>query len=516
MGPESKGFFLAGQYRGCKALGYFYNVERKCCFRLKNKVLTPVLTIIQRSPWELAIIDFRKISVTVWRNANRENFVQKLGMLAVANIVVAAINFIQGIWVARWVGPEVYGMAALLMSFPNLIKGVFDSRSSDATVKFAGDSLGRGDLKQALAVCKVGYAIDLLVASLTVAALVVVADYAADKIVGDASVGNLMLVYGLALIPQSLMGTSNAILATLGRFSLMSAIGIATGLIRFALVMGLLLGGWQLRGLIWANATAATVDGVVHAWIALVVARRTWGGSILTAPLKNLAGMRRQISRFLAYNDLSALINLIPSQLDVIVLGYFRGPTEVGYYKLSKSVANVVGYLNGPITAVTYPELARLWGLDSRIAFLQKVKQLALWIGLPLGSVFLIAASITPVVLPLLVGEEYLPAVLSAQLMLIGSALVLCFFWLRPVFLAQGLVQQWFYLTSPVSILFGILYPLVVFMWGYLGSALWMLTLYISATGVAGIWLWRHNKNATNTGRESLFKRGAKIRHAGH
>lgn len=418
-------------------------------------------------------------------------FVRNVGVLTVANIVGAALAVVQGILVARWLGPELYGVTALVMTYPSLVYAFFDARSVSASVKYLNEYHARGERDRALAMCQLGYTVDLAVACLTFVVLMLTARWAARSIAHDPALAGLMVLYGAALIPRALVGTSDAILVTLGRFSVIASIEMAAGLLRVILVIGLMLAGWQVAGVIWANAVAATATGLLYGAFAWVSIRHSWGASILQGRPKALKGRRKEIFSFLAYNDLTALIGMIPRQLDALLLGYFRNPTEVGYYKLAKSISNVAGYLLGPLKSVTYGELTRLWGRGQKRAFSKKVKKVALWIGLPLGLLFLLGAGSISMVLPLLVGEIYIPAVGAAQLLFIGSAVSLAFFWQRLIFMAQGHVRQLFALNGSVTVIFGLLYPFVIREWGYMGAAAWMLALNIVGTGCSGFWLWK-------------------------
>jgi O-antigen/teichoic acid export membrane protein len=418
-------------------------------------------------------------------------FVRNVGVLTGANFVRAALTVVQGIIVARWLGPELYGVTALVMTFPNLVYGFFDARSLSASVKYLNEYHARGEHDRALAMCQLGYGVDMAVSCLTFVVLMFTADWAARTIAHHPAVAGLMVLYGAALIPRALVGTSNAILVTLGRFPLIASIEMAASFLRVVLVIGLVLAGWQVAGVIWANAVAATATGLLYGVLAWTLIRQAWGGSIFQGSLRTLKGRRREIFSFLAYNDLTALIGMIPRQLDAVLLGYFRNPTDVGYYKLAKSISNFSGYLLGPLKSVTYGELTRLWGLGQKHAFARKVRKVALWIGLPLGLLVLLGAGLMSFALPLLVGEVYIPAIAATQLLFIGSAISLAFFWLRLIYLAQGHVRQLFSLNCSVTIIFGLIYPFVIQEWGYMGASAWMLALNVVGTGCSGFWLWK-------------------------
>jgi O-antigen/teichoic acid export membrane protein len=381
-------------------------------------------------------------------------------------------------------------MASLVMSIPLIIFGVFDARSGAASVKYLSEYHARGDFSCALAVCKLGFAIDLVIAIVTFVVLLFTARWAAQNIVHNPSAADLVLLYGAALIPRSLAGTSNAVLATLQRFPLIAFIEILNNSVRLALVLVFLFYGWQVAGVVVANALVSVASGFLYGACAWLFAGRAWGGQIIHAPISTLAANRQQIFTFLGYNELNALIGVVPRQLDAVLLGYFRTPTEVGYYKLAKSLASIVGYVTQPLRAVTYAELARLWGAGRRRGVSEEIRKLAMSIGVPTGLVVSIGVFFMPFAVTLLAGELYNPAVATAQLLFIASIVSLVFFWIRPVYFARGYIKQWVTISSAATIAFALIYPLIVSEWGYVGAGAWSLGLNLATTGSAAIWLW--------------------------
>src|SRR5574342_174913 len=87
-------------------------------------------------------------------------FVHDVGVLVVANCAGAGLSLIQGILVARWLGPEQYGIAALVMNYPSLVYTFFDARSVEASVKYLNEFHAGGEPNRVLAMCKLGYVVD--------------------------------------------------------------------------------------------------------------------------------------------------------------------------------------------------------------------------------------------------------------------------------------------------------------------------------------------------------------------
>jgi O-antigen/teichoic acid export membrane protein len=412
-------------------------------------------------------------------------FVRDVSVLMAANCVKAALNFVQSILVARWLGPELYGVAALVMVYPGIMHTFFDARSSEASVKYMTQFHAAGEARKVLTMCKLGYVLDLIIASLSFLAVSVTASWAAQQIVGRPDAVGLIVISAAAFLPGALVGSSSAVLTMLGRFPLVAWIEVIIMSIRVGLVLGLVFTGWQVTGIVWGNVLATTASGLIYGIIAWVLVSRTWGASPLTASLRNLRGCRREIVRFLAYNELSALVGIIPKQLDLVLLGYFRNPLEVGYYKLARNLASLVTYLVGPLQKVAYPKLIRMLGANDTLLLRKKVRSLALHVGAPLGLTVLASVLIVPFVLVRAVGDIYAPAILAAQLLIAGSAVWLTFFWLRPLYMAQGNIRQWLKCNSVVAGLSLVAFLTIIPVWGYVGLSALQVGIQIFGHGMA-------------------------------
>jgi O-antigen/teichoic acid export membrane protein len=443
---------------------------------------------------------------SVWqtlRTKARSRFARNVGVLTLANFVSAVLSFVQSILVARWLGPELYGVAALVMSFPNLIYTFFDTRSADASVKYLSEFYARGEQRQALAMCKLGYLVDLTIAIAAFVVVVVTAPWAAQHIAHRPEMAWSIVVFATAFIPRALVNNSSAVLVTLGRFPLIAMLNILTIVLRTFLVLVLVLAGWQVAGVIWGNTIGIAAAGIAYGVVAYRLTYHTWGISWLRGRWQDLQNYRRSIIMFLVYSNLNALLGMIPKQLDIVLLGYFRDPLEVGYYKLARNLSNVATYLAGPLQSVTYPELARLWGLGELGGFRRRVRQLAWQVGVPIALVVFASSLIIPFVLPFAVGNAYEPAVFATQILLAGSAIWLGFFWLRPLYFSLGKVAHWVVAIGAYSIVFVLVALLVTPQWGYIGMAMSLVLVSTCFHLILGF-TWSRAAYATKDSRSSI------------
>src|SRR5262249_10483837 len=120
----------------------------------------------------------------------------------------------------------------------------------------------------------------------------------------------LIVIYGATFVARALVGTSYAVLATLGRFSLIAWMDSLLTALRMMLVLGLVLTGWQVAGVIWGNVIASAATGLLYGCTAWSQMYHAWSAVPLQGSWQALKGRRREIFGFLLYNDLNALLDV--------------------------------------------------------------------------------------------------------------------------------------------------------------------------------------------------------------
>jgi len=261
--------------------------------------------------------------------AQRSRFLQDVGILSTSSAGEAVLSLAQSILIARWLGPESFGVALLVMSYPSLLFAFFDARSSAATVKFVTEFSKKGEPNRALAVCKLGYTVDLVVALATFLITLLTVSWAETYIVKQPGTASLMIIYSIGFLPRALSGTSRAVLAVLRQFKTLAIVNLTTTLMRVSLTLALVFTGWGVSGVVWGNFFGMILLGLTLGILASSLMRKTWNASWIKTPWVHLKGEKREIFRFLLFTDLSVLTALLVKQADTVLLGYFRLPVEV-------------------------------------------------------------------------------------------------------------------------------------------------------------------------------------------
>jgi O-antigen/teichoic acid export membrane protein len=176
--------------------------------------------------------------------------------------------------------------------------------------------------------------------------------------------------------------------------------------------------------------------------VAARVSHRAWGGPWLGARVADIGEERRGLVRFLAWTNLGSLVGLLGKEADALVLGLARGATDVGYYRFARSAAAVAGSLVGPLQSVAYRRFAALHGAGDREGIGRAARRASMRAAIPLGLLMLAALPFVPFAVRLVGGDAYRPAAGAAQVLLVGAALWMCFFWIRPLLLTLGDVRE--------------------------------------------------------------------------
>jgi O-antigen/teichoic acid export membrane protein len=211
---------------------------------------------------------------------------------------------------------------------------------------------------------------------------------------------------------------------------------------------------------------------------ALRVATRRWGSGWWRAPLGMLRGEARQLVRFAVSTNVSATINLVNKDSELLWVSALRSPTEAGYYKLALALANVAQLPVNPLPQATYPELSREVARKNWHNVGYVLRQ-----GSRLAFTYTAAAALFLLLFgrPLIqyvYDPEFLPAFPALLILLAGFLVANTFYWNRTALLALGLPD----FPAKVNLvaaglkIVGIL--LLVPLFGYLGSAALLAGFY--------------------------------------
>jgi O-antigen/teichoic acid export membrane protein len=319
----------------------------------------------------------------------------------VTNIVIQACTLIQGILVARLLGPVGRGQFAAAILWPSLFAAMGGMGVGVALARRAGRAT---DLAR---VIRTGLVLTLLTGTVVMALCALAIPWllpGADTIVRNAAYVFLPFIVfhhvSLALI---------AIDQGAGWFSQMNWTRLIVNPVYLVLVIGLWLAG--IRDVFWFVVSLLIAGGAV----ALVRVGLALWYAPLPGPTEPVKSVFREALPF----GFAGLLNPLAASADKALLLYLLGTAQLGFYTVALTAASVVNSLAGAAGTVSFGMSAQVKdreGFD-RVA---RMFRFTAWTWLLTG---LGVAVIIPIVLPLLYGAVFGPAIWPAILLIPAAAL---------------------------------------------------------------------------------------------
>ena len=405
--------------------------------------------------------------------------VKNSGYLFSATGAAAALSMLQSILVARLLGVTDFGILATITLFTSVVNKFASFRMSELVIKYVGQYSVEGDETRAAAVFKSAAMLETLTSIIAFGLIRLLAPLGAEYIAQDETTTGWFILYGLIVLANFMAESSTGLLQIFDRYKIIAGITLGQSLVTLTLIGLVYLNQGGLYEVVLAYMGGKVAGAVALAIGAMVIAARRWGSAWWLTPISLLRDRSRELIRFAFSTNISATINLVNKDGELLWVSALTGPTGAGYYKLALSLANLIQLPVSPLPQATYPELSREvaaknWG-NMRYILRQ-------------GSLMAMVYSITAGVFLLIFGRpliailytpEYLPAYPALLILMVGLLVANTFYWNRIALLSLGLADYPAKINSIAAVLKVIGIIIIVPVYGYLGSAALLSGYYL-------------------------------------
>jgi PST family polysaccharide transporter len=340
--------------------------------------------------------------------------------VAGTRVLVNLVAFASTILLARLLVPADFGIVAIATTVAALVTSTTELSLASALVQHRDPQDHHFDTAWTLNAAR----------SLLLAGLIAGSATAVARLYGEPRLANVMLaIAGLTIIS----GLTNPRLVLFTRkliFWQNFAMGVSTKVAGFIVSIAV---AYVYRSY-WALIAGMAASEVVGLILSYVLVRYR--------PRFSLAGWRELLS-FSVWLSLGQLVNTLNWKSDPLFIGFFLGPTTLGFYSYGIRLANLPTVeATAPIAQTLFPAFARIGSDKDRLrkAF-QKSQALLSAVALPIGIGFALLAE--PII-RLLLSEKWLPAVPVVQILASIIAIQTLGTAARPLSMALGQTQLLF------------------------------------------------------------------------
>jgi O-antigen/teichoic acid export membrane protein len=400
--------------------------------------------------------------------------------------ISAGLSMLQGILAARLLGVYAFGLLGAVISFTTVINILASFRMNELVIKYVGQFTEQGDTQRAAAVFKAASLVEIVTSFFAYGLLWLLAPLGAVYIIKDPAATTWIQVYGLILIANLMAESATGFLGLFDRFGRIAAINIAQSFVTLALIAGIFVvyqvfdrPGSALYAVLLAYMVGKILSAVGLTLTVLLDAGWRWGSGWWRVSLGLLRDQRRELLHFGLSTNLSASINLINKNAEILWVTFFRSPLEAGYYKLALALVNLVQMPVAPLPQATYPELTREVSRKNWINVRYILRQGTLMAG---GYTLVAVLGLAIFGLPLIrwiYGVEFLPAFPALMILIPGYLVANMFYWNRSLLLSLGLPDYPTKVNFVAALAKIILAFLLVPTFGYLGSAALLSGYYL-------------------------------------
>lgn len=395
-------------------------------------------------------------------------------VLTIGQYVATALGFITTVILARLLGPNKYGQAVMIMAYPSLLLSLASFKSITVSTRYLASFLGANQKEKLRAICKVSYGVDFLAFLLPFVITGLTGWIVTYRIYHlPTEMFWLMLTYSASFPFLSLRGTSYAVLTAFEKFRLLALCYVIEQVATLTLVITLLSAGLRVSGMILGMAGGHIMIGFVSFYVATSLLSREGIGSWWNASFESIRPLGRELFSFYGWNYLMVTMSGLITQVPVMLLGWFRGPQETGFYRLAMSLMNIFAYPKVAAGRVVYPRLSVRWGRgEKQGSIMESLKRWMIWGGLPLSLAILLLIPFLPVLVPFILGNSYYSMVPGLQVLMLAAAAGAFFFWLLPYYYALGRIAAWTKAYALYTVVVLALGWLSIQWWGFLGMVI--------------------------------------------
>ncbi len=407
------------------------------------------------------------------------------GLLLLASAVGNGLNYLFGIFLARMLGVEVFGLYALALTIFNVMSLAVIFGMDVGMVKFISHHLAEGQRAKARDTIVAAVTLSFGTGLVAAVALALCADPIAVGFYHKPELVVCLVLFSLAI---PLVTVTNVLIAALqAHQTVRSTIMIKylwEPIGKFVFAGGFVWAGYELLGVL----AALLLVLVVSATLAMVSVYRLIVGGV-DGPTSRMQEAKTLVAYCLPLT-ISNVFGVVAPRTDIMLLGYWISAQEVGVYLAAFQTAAILSLVLGAFVTGAAPILSRAWSQHSHARLqdsYQTVARLSVTMSLPIFcGLILFAEDILR-----MFGPEFVVGVPALIVLAIGQIFNNATGSANTVLLMAGHSRLVMTNTILMGLVLLIATTISIPLWGIMGAALAASGTFVVTNLVRVIQVWK-------------------------
>lgn len=393
----------------------------------------------------------------------------------IAGTVAVAAGYVISVVIARFLGPEDFGIYSIATSLVFILSVVLTTGVQQTTSKFISETpKKKEEIKYQMFRIQAGIAVIFFLLYFFASPLVA-------SLFKDQSLVPYVRYGALIIIFQSLFSVFLGYLNGLKRFKQQAGLTLFYAIVRVILMVGLVLLGYSIFGAItgFILATAISLFLSVHLY-KLAIQRK-----VLST--KKVLGFAAPIFLF-------SLITLIIMYLDLFFVkafGQANANRLSGYYSAALTFSRIPYYLINPLTVTIFPvisELSHKKNINKQREYISRSLDYSIMM---LAFLMFAVAFTAKYLITLFYGAKYLDAALPLTILIFGGTFFSLFLLFTTIIAASGKPGCAFFISGITLVADFVLNYLLVLRYGMLGAAVAATIAMVFGFAISCVYLRR-------------------------
>lgn len=353
--------------------------------------------------------------------------IAKSSMIVFIGVVISKIfTYLYRVVVARYFGPEIYGLFSLALIILNFFIAFSFLGLSEGIVRYISFYRGKKENNKIKYLFRISVKILLVSSVLFSLLLFFTAKFISINIFHDYGLIIFLKVFSIAIPIFVFFGVFISVMRAFEKISWYSFhINILQNMARFIMLVFLIFIG--------IKANSVSLSYFIAAFITLVssylVCRYKIPQIFLRYNLKK-ESRKKIASEVLSYSWPIMFLSVITSifyWIDSFIIGYFKNALEVGLYNAAVPIVSILGIVSDLFMQLFFPLITREYSKKNFVLIRELSKQVGKWIFTITLPIFILMVLFPGAIINLLFGQDYLSAQLSLRILSIGAIFSILF-----------------------------------------------------------------------------------------
>lgn len=330
------------------------------------------------------------------------------------------LGYAYRIIIARYYGPEIYGLFTLALTITSLVIALAAFGLSDGLLRYVPLLRAKNKFNEIKYLLRKTLKIYLISGIISSIILMILSDFISINIFHNKDLSIFIRVMSLWILLSLLTNIYLGVIRGFEKISLYSFIfNIFQNFARVGILLILILIGFNSHGnfVVWSFIIAALLTLALSYTVCRYKISQIFG----KYAKKDYSNLNRDFWNYSWPIMFYGLISIIFYWIDSFSLGFYKSAVEVGWYNAAVPIAMLIGFIPELFMQLFFPMINREYSNKNKKIIEQLSKQVTKWIFMAILPVFILIFFFPGAALNILFGPEYLPAENALRLLLIGS-----------------------------------------------------------------------------------------------